>query len=418
MIPQYFAPKTDLKSMVNHTGYEIRDCYSCTVNQQMNGDYTCSINCSERNTIELDGFIRVKSSNRKPPQIFKIKSITKGINTITITCEHIKFLMNDIPIVVPKIGAATVQYAMFELTDRAKSLWTSFPFSITSESQSEYPFNWDGLGMYSLTEYLTGQNDFSIANVSGGWFDFDNFDVTFMSAPIVVNGCIEYGKNLMDIQYMVDSKSIYNAVFPYFYKSNADGETEICYYQKPTPTWFVVNNQKYGGTTQLPIFDSIFTLPNYIDGDPLRIYRVDVGDSDWLKNRVNNTNTRVKNAYDEWAAESGNISKITAQQVTAVIQFADLQNSPEFADVQNLENIDVGYSLRLVIPPANINTTATVSGLTYDALTESLISITVDNLGGTISRTIAKQTATYREISKKISAVPSLITTLAVTPTT
>lgn len=416
MIPRYFPPITSYDELKTEIGTELKDCYSCTVVQEKAGAYTCTVEISLDNSVEVGGYIKAKTCNILQPQTFIITSISKTLQRITLICEHIKFILNDIPIVAEDTGESSVAAALAMLTQRAKGYY-QIPFTFTDAPSKTCNFGWNDFDYHTLTEYLSGDNDYSISTIADGFFVFDNFDVKFRSNLDRSSGAtVEFGKNLTDINYQIDNSSVYNCVFPIFYKTNSQSDYEICFYRKPTPRLYKNGDYTYNsGEHIFPNADSLFKLKNYDAAKP-KPYILNIADSECDKYGYHFaaaaavSGTAIVNFMSEWIAD--NEAKLTVPTVTVTVNFVDTGKSAEFAKYKNLSTLVVGESVDLHIEPLKINTAAVVAGATYDSLSERYTSLTLSTAKQRMSNTIIKQQQKYKQLLKTVNSLPTLISTI------
>lgn len=416
MIPRYFSPDSSYADLKTNVGLELKDCFSCVITQEKVGAYSCVCEISLNNTVEVGGYIKAKSCDALQAQIFKIISVSKTLTRITLECEHIKFLLNDIPIVAEDTSESTVAAAFAMLAQRAKGYY-DMPFSLSDTSGKTCNFGWSDFDYHTLTEYLSGDNDYSVAAIADGYFIFDNFDVKFMSNLNRSSGTkIELGKNLTDINYKISNSNVYNCVFPIFYKTNSKSESEICFYRKATPRLYKNGDYTYNsGTHIFPSSDSLFKLRNYDDTKP-KPYILNIAEEEWadygyhFSDSSAVSNTSIVNFMSEWIAD--NESKLILPTVTISVNFVDTTKSAEFAQYKNFNSLVVGETVSLYIPTLKINTAAVVVGATYDSLSERFTSLTLSNASGRISNTIVRQQQKYKRLLKKVESMPTLISTI------
>lgn len=414
MIPRYLPPTTSYDELKTEIGTELKDCYSCTVVQEKAGAYTCTAGIGLDNSVEVGGYIKAKACNNLQPQIFKIASISISLKRITLSCEHIKYLLNDVPVIVLTPNVLTGTAAGAELIARANAFY-KFPFAFKELPYMTKDFSWSDYDYHTLTEYLSSESDYSLSTIFNGYFEFDNFDIIFCNNLTSDSGVkIEYGKNLIDVNYQVDVSNVYNCVLPIFYRTNSESDTEICFYGKPNPRLY--KNGDYihnSGEHKFLNSESLFKLSNFDETKP-KPYILNIADSDEYGYNFSSaaavSNTSIENFMAEWIAD--NKSKLIQPTVSATVEFVDTGKSKEFAEYKNLQNLNVGKTLQLVIPPLKINTSITVVGATYDSLAERFTALSLSSERENIGNTIIKQQERYKRLLKSVEGIPTLMSTI------
>lgn len=421
MIPRYFSPNTSYSDLKVSIGNELKNCFSCVVTQEKNGAYTCAVEIGANNTVEVGGYIKAKACNYLQPQIFKITTIAISLSRIVITSEHIKFILNDIPIIAEDTGEVTVSAAVAMLKQRALGYYP-IPFDFDVPGSQTCEFNWTDYEYHTMMEYLCSSNDYSVSTIANGFFEFDNFDVKFYSNSLNHSSGteIEYGKNLVNINYSIDNSSVYNCVFLIYYRTNSQSDSEICFKRKPNPRLYkngdIVHNS---GEHIFPNADSLYKLANF-DADKPKPYILNIADSSAKKygyhfsEAAAVSSTSLDNFMVEWLAD--NQSRLMLPMITASVTFADTDKSAEFTKFGDLKNLNVGKTVGLRIPPLKINASVTVASATYDSLTECYTSLSLSNTQQGVSRRIVEQQEQYKRLLKAVGAMPTLISTITSTP--
>ena len=414
MIPRYFPQNTSYEDLRNGVGAELKNCFSCTVVQEKAGVYNCTVEIGAENTVEAGGYIKAKTCNNLQPQIFKIVSVSLALKRITLSCEHIKFLLNDLPIIALTPNVLSGTAAGEELITRAKAFY-KIPFAFKDLPQSTQQFSWSDYDYHTFTEYLSSENDYSLSTIFDGYFEFDNFDVIFRSNINSDSGVkIEYGKNLIDINYQIDTSNVYNCVFPIYYRTNSESDTEICFFKKPNPRLYKNGDYVHNsGEHVFPNTSSLFKLSNFDEVKP-KPYILNIADNDEYGYNFSSvaavSATAITNFMDEWLAD--NQSKLIRPTVSATVEFVDTGKSKEFEEFKNLQNLNVGKTVKLVIPPLKINTSVTVVGATYDSLTERFTALSLSSEQKNISNAMIKQQEKYKRLLKSVEGIPTLMSTI------
>lgn len=415
MIPRYFPQNTSYEDLRNGVGTELKNCFSCTVVQEKAGVYNCTVEIGTENTVEAGGYIKAKTCNNLQPQIFKIVSVSLALKRITLSCEHIKFLLNDLPIIALTPNVLSGTAAGEELITRANAFY-KIPFAFKNLPQSTQQFSWSDYDYHTFTEYLSSENEYSLSTIFNGYFEFDNFDVIFHSNINSDSGVkIEYGKNLIDINYQIDTSSVYNCVFPIYYRTNSESDTEICFFKKPNPRLYKNGDYVHNsGEHVFPNTSSLFKLSNYDDTKP-KPYILNVADSEseygyHFSSVAAVSSTAIENFMTDWIAD--NKQWLTQPTVSATAEFVDTGKSKEFAEYENLQNLNVGKTVKLVIPPLKINTSVTVVGTTYDSLTERFTALSLSSEQKNISNAMIKQQKKYKRLLKSVEGIPTLMATI------
>lgn len=335
----------------NNNGLGIlADCISCKVTEEANGIFELSLQYPENgkraNLIELDCIIKAKPNRYAEPQLFRIYSISKPMNSkISVNAQHISYDLSGTP-VLPFSSTSAVE-AFQKITQGSLSY---SPFSFWTDVESK-----GNLAVIAPTSVrsIIGDTENSILSVYGGELEFDNFAVKLHNKRGKDKGfTVRYGKNLKSLKQDENCANVVNGICPY-YIDNDSGDVVM-------------------------LSDPVIYVPGNFSHD--RVISVD-----------------FSSEFER---------KPTEEELQAVAVEYILNNNIGSPDVSltvsyvqtDLDDVSLFDTVGVIFPRSKINTKAVVNRVVYDSLLEKVDSVSLGSIVLNIADTIAGQ---QRDISNK-----------------
>ena len=196
----------------------LSDAISCEVKEQRNGVFelvlTYPVSGIHYNEIDVNNIIVAKTEEGGNDQRFIIYKRSKPLNGIvTFNAEHLSYLLNSIPC-MPFEGSGLAD-TMSKIQPNAA---ITCPFTFSTDISSSINFKLEE--PREIRSLLGGERG-SILDIYGqGDYKFDNYNVSLLVDRGNDNGVsIRYGKNLTDLQDVLDSTTTYTGICPYWRSS-------------------------------------------------------------------------------------------------------------------------------------------------------------------------------------------------------
>lgn len=222
MIPILFE-SNEINFTSNGLG-RLSDAISCEVKEQRNGmfelELSYPISGIHFQDIDVNKIIFCKTEPGGNNQQFIIYKRSKPLNGIvTFNAQHVSYLLNSIPC-MPFEGSSLVD-TMSKIPLNAA---ITCPFTFSTDIESSVNFILEE--PREIRSLLGGERG-SILDVYGqGDYKFDNYQVSLLVDRGNDNGVsIRYGKNLTDLEDVLDSTSTYTGICPYWRSSEGDLKT-------------------------------------------------------------------------------------------------------------------------------------------------------------------------------------------------
>ena len=352
MIPELYG-KNKTRTSGNRIAY-LPDCISCTVTEERNGVFECfmqyPVTGAGFSRIELERIISVKPNHSMSDQLFRIYRISKPMNGIvSIYAQHISYDLSFKPVMPFTESGITPSLLLSNLLDgtgfeSGTNISTSKAFEV-KEPKS--------------VRACLGGSDGSVLSVWNGEFTFDNFLVSFRSERGADRGvCIEYGKNMTDLEYDSDNSTVYTDVLPYAFIN------EQC----------ITLNEK-----TISIADPGVTVQKTLFLDL----------SDQFSGSDSITQAQLRNAANAYITNNG---------VGTLLPSITVSFEPEAVGNSILDNVNLCDTLTVRYPDYDIEAKAKVTKTVYDPLLERYESITLGNAKSSMAEALQKQIA---DVGKK-----------------
>lgn len=299
-------------------------------------------------------------------QLFRIYSVEKGMNDVTVEAQHISYdLMYNLT-TYNENGSKTAQEALTGVLDHC--LDEDHGFTVQTNlrgSKAGYHYQ----DKDPITALLDPEN--GIVTRFGGQLIRDNYSLSVLDQAGANRGMrIEYGKNLQSVGYSMDMSNMATAIRPVgeyedgsslhlnkSYVVSLDGSTveEI-----PGDTKGIVYAEGYD---RMP-FQRIFSLAC----------------DDATENKKNGPSAAtVRNRLLE-QAKAAIAGGSAVPEVSVTVDMVSIADSVEYAAYADLEKYFLFDTVRVFYPPMDIDIETTISEIEYDLIEDRMTSITFGTL--------------------------------------
>lgn len=384
----------------NNNGLCVLDeCISAEVDRELNGKYEATItyplytrkivdkklvNIANKKAAELTATRIVKMPTPKGSQLFRIYKTEKGLFSITVYLRHICYDLQQCFAtsvhIEDKTRIGAIQYLLQNMVSSNSNFYVSG--QTTTETHSTTIKAKNGLNAILSTD------DTTILDTYGGEYDFDNYNIVARDSIGADNGVlIAYGKNINGITETINTDDLATRLIP---KGGSDLYLPEIYVDSSK-----INNYPVVYTKELDCSDITVSDNGYTEEQAYAKLR--------------------ERAADEYA------DGVDIPTYNYDIYLAVLSGSKEYKNYSNLEDVDIGDTVKIKHTKLNIDISARVISYKYDALAKRLTNIELGKyaktLSGIISSTIQSNTKTNEKINtvnqdllNAISTATALIT--------
>lgn len=369
------------------------DCISCTVTEEINGIFECEFQYPITGPFflymtEVGGMVRV-STGHSSGGLFDIYKYSAPINGIvTFFASHVSYrLMNTI--VKGDWTATTPNDAFNKITANAVAGLDGFVLS------NGDPWTGDS-GTLSLKGYSnvralmldTGEEASSMRLAWRGEFVFTDFNVHFSEKRGTNTGVqIRYGKNMTNVVREKDSGNIVSEVYPYWH--DTDKTTYVTAGAVRSPSVEVGQSPwTTPGVTYIPTpvrYDKQMTTPSgsrYVFR-PALIRPAAIDFSDKFESAP--TAAQLQSAAKTYMRK--NSTWRFNDNIT--VDFLDLYGTPEYKDIQDLTDCELGDYVAVFYPELGISAkNVEIVSVTYDVLAERYTVMQLNTIRTTLAQTI------------------------------
>lgn len=339
MIPCLYK-ETETAFASNGIG-KLCDCISCLVTEKRNGSYELKMTYPSdgihAEEIVEDRIILARPAERTAYQPFRIYKITTPLTGILeIAARHIQYRQNFIT--VSPFSAIGIQEAMVKLKAHAA---TDCPFEFLSDIESQAAFT---ITAPATVRGCLGGMDGSFLDVYGGEYEWDMYTTILHGHRGADRGVkIVYGKNLIDFQMERSIENMITGVHPYW-KHSEDGTL----FELPEKVMTIEHEGPY---EKISVLDCTSQFQERPTAEQLRSYVVE-----YLKN-----------------------TSLTEPDVDIKIDFAQLWQTPGYADIAEAERVSLCDTVHVYISKLGLEVSCKVTETEYDVLLERYQSITLSN---------------------------------------
>nr|WP_072514045.1 phage tail spike protein [Ndongobacter massiliensis] len=353
----------------------LTDAVSATVHEEINGVYDLTVVYPYNGKLssEITPERLIKANTPRGEQMFRVASIQKTMDEMTIRANHLFYDLADFFIEDTFVRNVPSETAIQQVLQKTA---LPNPFSATSELAGSVSSR---LVRKNVVEALLGDEENSLISRAGGELDRNNYNITWRSRLGSDRGVkIKYRKNLLGLDFTEDYTTVITRLMPegfdgIFLPEKYVDSPRIGQYQQP----------KYG----VIYYESIASKTKSPDQD---------GAVD---------HEQAMQALRE-AAQKEFDAGVDLPTITCEVNFIDLSQTEEYKDYVDLQRIYIGDTLRVSHHPIGVELSQRLIAYDWDALRDrydylQLGSPTNAFFGAVQSATIASQSAL--EIAKSIN---------------
>lgn len=361
--PRIFGP--DLETMDTYSNTlglgTLIDATACKVTEVLNGMYELQLTypmIGERfSDLQAGNFIVAKPYRDAPGvQPFYIYKDSRPMSgQVTFYARHISYKALGIPI--RPVSAQTAQAAISAV---ASSAVISMPFTLSTDVNSATPFETDKPA--TLQNILLGTSNSLVSTYSADVLR-DGYSIQLLQHRGTDRGArIVYGRNLMDLTQDKSIINVYDAVYPYYVQTTEDGGIQL-----------------------VELASTLVLLSAASNAEAQNVYPLD------LSSEFDETpdQGQILQATQEYIAKNN----LTSPNVNLSLKYVDLSRTQEYADMVNLDHIELGDTVTVQYPQLGIDVTARATKLVYDVLLDAYESLEVGDVKTTVANTIAQNQA-------------------------
>ena len=367
---------SDMDAFANALGLGVlSDATSCTVTGQLNGEYelelTYPLDGQHFEQIGTDRLIAAKPYRDAPRvQPFRIYAESRPLNgEVTFYARHISYDALGVP--VRPFVAASAAAALVTLT---QSMVIQCPFTFATNIDSTENFVLERPA--KLQAVLLGTGEGSLTATYNGELVRDGYNIQLLQRRGADRGArIVYGRNLIDLTQEKSIEEMYDAVYPYYVNSSTE------------------DGQQAG---VIELADALVLISAESAAEAKNVYMLD------LSNDFDETPTaeQMQQATARYIEKNG----LDKPKVTLSVKYVDLSRTQEYADMVNLDHIELGDTVTVQYARLGVDVKARVTALTYNVLRDEYESLTVgdvqENLSGIIAQNKADSTGTASSLRK------------------
>ena len=341
-----------------HNGVHVLDDIvigdTCILNNEINGVYSleCEVamfNNSKWKDIEAEMFLRVPTPNGE--QIFRIKEIVKGFNTLKIYAKHVFFdLENNFILdtnVVKKDGRSAIAQILGGMSNNMLNAYTgTSDISIINSSR---------LVRKNVVTALIGNDDNSFLNRWGGELQVDNFNFAIKNRIGNNRGFqVRYGKNATGYEGNINTYNLCTRIVPVGF----DG--------------IMLEGTKWVDSPNIAKYPQIYTYE--VKFDDIKV-KENADDEEGFE-----TIEEARDALRQAALNHFNNTKCDLPSFSARVNFITLQNTEEYKDVKSLERVELGDDVSIYLGSIDVNASSRIVRTKYNFFTQKYIEVEVGDI--------------------------------------
>lgn len=356
----YSASSTEFSS--NGQGVLV-DCLSCSVTEERNGIFEMELTYPEHgqhaDKLVVDAIIKATAHKGDEGQLFRIYSIEKNLaGEIVCHCQHISYQLSFIPCApctASSVSEAFIKIrANMQTQDDGFSFWTDK--STAANFKIEVPVS---------TKSILGGMVGSILDVYGGEYEFNNKSVKLWNNRGRDNNVVlRYGKNITDIKQDCNIADTYTGLRPYY----KDEDTFIELPSADKCVW--CDNAQSFPYKRVLVYDATSEFEELTDsyGD-----KVPPTQSDLVA----------------FAQKYIRTHEFGVPKVSVDVDFEALWDTPEYAEIANLESVNLCDTVHVLFDAYDISVKSKVNRTVYDSLLERYTSISVGSVNANFTDAVA-----------------------------
>ena len=334
------------------------DATSCKVTEGLNGEYELELtypmtgeHFSELQTGRI--IVARPYRNAAALQPFEIYDESRAIGgQVTFYAQHISYKALGVP-----IRPVTAQNAQAAVSLVASNAVISCPFTLTTDMTAAGTFAMKKPA--TLQNVLLGSSD-SLVSVYGGDVLRDGYSIQLLKHRGMDRGArIVYGRNLVDLTQEKSIAEMYDSVYPFFVETDENESTRL---------------------VELADTLVLITAPNKASAK--KVYMLDLSSEfDETPNQA-----QMLQATNDYIAKNS----LDKPKVSLSLKYVDLSRTQEYADLKNLDHIELGDDVTVQFESLGVDVTARVSKIVYDCLLDANESIDVGDVRTNVVDTIAQ----------------------------
>ena len=395
------------------------ECLSCQVTEQINGEYECTFEYPVTGKwflqmVNYGGIIAVEHDHNgdlQPFDIYRYEAPIDGV--VTFYAHHISYRLSNL-IVGDKLADVEQPdpYNYFEGGTPA-AVFASIPYcaftsvDFTFEDYSGYEpvgTNFRALGRLSVRDgFLNGYRaddpvtgTEAMFKVFPGEFAWDKFAVKYYKQRGSRTGLqIRYGKNMANVQRERDWSNLISVVYPFWYGEavGPDGAQTRHYvfadpvyspYAEKLSAFWTTNNRYQNEYMMLTVDEPYEFRPS-----DRRAAALDLSNEIQVSDPTDPepTAAQLQAAALEWMSK--NSTWRAYDNIT--VEFVDLYNSPDYAEIAELEKCSLGDYVDVIYPVLGIIAeNVEIVSATYDVLADKFSEMQLGEIKSSFAQVIMK----------------------------
>lgn len=336
----------------------LTDATACKVTEVLNGEYELELiypmtgeHFSELQTGRI--IVARPYRNAAALQPFEIYDESRAIGgQVTFYAQHISYKALGVP-----IRPVTAQNAQAAVSLVASNAVISCPFTLTTDMTAAGTFAMEKPA--TLQNVLLGSSD-SLVSVYGGDVLRDGYSIQLLKHRGMDRGArIVYGRNLVDLTQEKSIAEMYDSVYPFFVETDENENTRL---------------------VELADTLVLITAPNKASAK--KVYMLDLSSEfDETPNQA-----QMLQATNDYIAKNS----LDKPKVSLSLKYVDLSRTQEYADLKNLDHIELGDDVTVQFESLGVDVTARVSKIVYDCLLDANESIDVGDVRTNVVDSIAQ----------------------------
>lgn len=336
----------------------LTDATACKVTEVLNGEYELELtypmtgeHFSELQTGRI--IVARPYRNAAALQPFEIYDESRAIGgQVTFYAQHISYKALGVP-----IRPVTAQNAQAAVSLVASNAVISCPFTLTTDMTAAGTFAMKKPA--TLQNVLLGSSD-SLVSVYGGDVLRDGYSIQLLKHRGMDRGArIVYGRNLVDLTQEKSIAEMYDSVYPFFVETDENENTRL---------------------VELADTLVLITAPNKASAK--KVYMLDLSSEfDETPNQA-----QMLQATNDYIAKNS----LDKPKVSLSLKYVDLSRTQEYADLKNLDHIELGDDVTVQFESLGVDVTARVSKIVYDCLLDANESIDVGDVRTNVVDAIAQ----------------------------
>ena len=337
----------------------LSDALACIVTEERNGQYELAmeypISGQHYEDIGIRKIIVAKPSVGGDLQPFRIYKITKPIaGRVGIYAQHISYDLSK-NVVMPFSVEASANACAETLAGLKTNAVEPCPFTLSTDVTR--------ISSYHQTAPMSfrsrlGGSEGSVLDQFHGEYEFDVYDITLHSKRGHDNGVVlRYGKNITDLVQEENITNTITGVVPYWTDMN-NTETVVL----PEKVVYSQYADRYSTKLTVPL-----DLSDQWDEAP--------------------TVESLRAAAQAYVSDHN----LGVPDVSISVSFINLRDTAEYADIADLETVNLCDDVHVQFEPLGIDTTAEVVKCVWNVLAERYNEISVGSLKSSLTSTLNKQ---------------------------